>query len=140
MFLGDIKAEALKIMNVNTFMNISYMDIDGLKADSTYSGYLYAMIGAINRAFDRFYIKEAVEEPIQAISVETPEETDMRTYGLNDVLARMIPLFIVGDIFAMEEPGISANNRNLFEASLEEYLDAKRTRQTQVESIYRVGI
>ena len=140
MLLGDVKAEALKIMKINTFMNISYLDIDGLKGDSTYTGYLYAMNGAINRAFDRFYIKEAIDAPVAAVTVDTPETLDLQDVGINDVLARMIPLFIVGDVFAMDEPEIAAQQRNLFETSLEEYLGPQRFQQTQVETIYEVGI
>ena len=140
MLLGDVKAEALKIMNINTFMNISYLDIDGLKEDGTYSGYLYAMNGAINRAFDRFYIKEAIAEPCKAVSVETPETLDLNDIGINDVLARMLPSFLVSEVFAMDEPEIAAYHRNLFEVSLEEYFGAQRFQQTQVETVYGVGI
>lgn len=140
MYLGDVKAEALKIMNINTFMNISYLDIDGLKEDSTYTGYLYAMNGAINRAFDRFYIKEAVDEPVSAITVTTSETLDLNDLGINDVLARMLPSFIVSEVFAMDEPEVAAYHRNLFEASVDEYLQAQRNRQTQVETIYGVDL
>lgn len=141
MYLGDVKAESLKIMNINSFMNISYLDIDGLKEDGTYAGYLYAMNGAINRAFDRFYIKEAIAEPIaSAVTVETPETLDLNDVGINDVLARMLPSFIVGDVFAMDEPEVAAYHRNLFEASVDEYLQAQRNQQTQVETIYGVDL
>lgn len=138
MLLGDVKAEALKIMNINTFMNISYLDIDGLKEDSTYSGYLYAMNGAINRAMDRFYIREAISEPVPELKASTDETMDLNTIGVNDVLARMLPSFIVGDVFAMDEPEVAAYHRNLFEAALEEYLGAQRFQQTEVERVYEV--
>jgi hypothetical protein len=142
MLLGEVKAEALKIMNINTSMDISYLSISALKSDPTCAGYLYSMTGAINRAFDRLYIKEAVDEPITAISSTTQEKTDLETYGVNDVLARMVPMFIVGEIFAIEEPEVAANNRNMFESTLEEYVRRKHLQETQgqVETIYRVDI
>lgn len=136
MYLGDVKAEALKIMSVEQFMNISYLDIDGLKNDVTYKGYLYSMIGAINRALDRLYVKEAIVEPIRAITAADKETLDLQDLGVNDVLARLLPLYVVGDVFAMEEPSVAANNRNMFEAQLEEYLQSPRFQQTQVETIY----
>ena len=141
MYLGEVKAEALKIMNINSFMNISYLDIDGLKEDGTYAGYLYAMNGALNRAFDRFYIKEAIAEPIaSAVTVETPETLDLNELGINDVLARMLPSYLVSEVFAMDEPEVAAYHRNIFESSLEEYLGSQRFQQTQVETVYGVDI
>ena len=140
MYLGDVKAEALKIMNINTFMNISYLDIDSLKEDTTYSGYLYAMNGAINRAFDRFYIKEVISEPVAAVNVQTPETLDLNELGINDVLARMLPSYLVSEVFAMDEPEVAAYHRNIFEGSLEEYLGSQRFQQTQVETVYGVDI
>lgn len=141
MLLGEVKAEALRIMNVNPNMQISYLDIDGLKNDPTYVGYLSAMPGAINRAFDRFFAQGVLKEEVQGVDVNTKETVDLKeTYGISEALCRMIPLFVVGDVFAMDEPSVAAANRNLFEMSLEEYKNGQRNQQTQVETIYRVDI
>ena len=138
MLLGEVKAEALKLVVTSTQMNISYLDIDGLKNNPTYAGYLYAMNGSINRALDRFWVVGVIPEEIPAITAETSEITDLKDLGVKDVLARMIPLYIVGDIVANEMPNIAQDKRNEFEHSLEEYLSSKPFQQEKVETIYSV--
>jgi hypothetical protein len=137
MKLGDIKAEALKIIGINQQMDITYLDVLNLKLDPTYATYLFSMVGAINRALDRFYVKEAIDEPVN-ITAETMEDTEMTDLGINDVLARMIPLYVVGDAFATEEPSFAAEKRNEFEGALEEYLHAQRFQQERVEIVHEV--
>lgn len=137
MKLGDIKAEALKIIGINQQMDITYLDVLNLKLDPTYATYLFSMVGAINRALDRLYVKEAIDEPV-SVTVETMEDTEMSDLGVNDVLARMIPLYVVGDVFATEEPSFAAEKRNEFESALEEYLHAQRFQQERVEIVHEV--
>jgi hypothetical protein len=96
------------------------------------------MNGAINRAFDRFYVKEAISEPVAALRTETDETLDLNTLGINEVLCRMLPSFIVGEVNVLDEPDLAAYHRNLFETSLEEYLGAQRFQQTEVERVYEV--
>lgn len=141
MLLGEVKAEALRIMNVNPNMQISYLDIDGLKNDPTYVGYLSAMNGAINRALDRFYAQGVLTEEAQGVDARTKETLDLKEeYGISEALCRMIPLYVVGDVFAIEEPSLAAKCRNEFEATLEEYLNAPRFQQTQVETVFKVDV
>lgn len=137
MKLGDIKAEALKIIGVNQQMDITYLDIPTLKTDPTYATYLFSMNGAINRALDRFFVTGAMNSST-SIGSETMEDTEMSDIGVNDVLARMIPLYVVGDVFATEEPSFAAEKRNEFESALEEYLYAQRFQQEQVEIVHEV--
>ena len=132
MYLGDIKAEALTLMGINT-LNAAYPDIDALKDNPTYSGFLYSMVGAINRALDRFVIVGAIEQA-PVIDHKTLETEDI---GVDSALARIIPYYIVGELYALDEPNIAANCRNIFEQSLEEYVGA--IRQGSVEVEYRVG-
>ncbi len=137
MLLGDIKAEALKIMGLPGAMNVSYLDVGPLKNDPTYALYLYAMPGAINRAIDRFVVKEVIVRPKEYVTINTPETKDFNELGIDDMLCRMLPYFIVGEIYSNDEPVIAANNRNTFEGLLEEYAEHIRERQEQVEVIYR---
>lgn len=138
MLLGEIKAEALKLMQVNQTQNISYLDIDSLKQDSSLSAFIYAMPGAINRAFDRLYVLEAIQQEPISITVKTPETYDLSETGIPNILLRMLPFFIVGEIFASDEADIAANYRNQFEAGVEEYLKMQRLQQTEVEIVYGV--
>lgn len=142
MKLGEVKAEALMKMGINNVMNISYGDIEGLKENPTYSTYLHAMVGSINRCMDRFYVKRAITvKPTTAVLSESNEATEMSEFGVNDTLARLIPLYIVGDVFAIDEPSIAANNRNEFESALEEYvLRMEHENEHELEVIYGVMI
>lgn len=135
MLLGDVKAEALKIMGLPGTMNVSYLDVGVLKSDPTYAPYLNAMPGVINRAIDRFVVKEMIPPPKERIASSTPETKDLNDLGIDDILARIIPYFIVGEVYTSEEPTIAANNRNIFESLTEEYEGMRR--QEQVETIYR---
>lgn len=132
MYLGDIKAEALTLMGINT-LNASYPDIDALKTNPTYQGFLFSMVGAINRALDRFLIVGAIDHA-PVIDHQTLESEDI---AIDSALARIIPYYIVGEIYALDEPNIAANCRNIFEQSLEEYVGANRQGSVIVE--YRVG-
>lgn len=53
MKLGDIKAEALRLMFVNFSTNISAVNITQLLNDETYASYLVNMNGSINRGLER---------------------------------------------------------------------------------------
>jgi hypothetical protein len=138
MLLGEIKAEALKLMQVNQSQNISYLDIASLKNDSSVSAFIYAMPGAINRAFDRLYVLEAIEENINPVTNETPDTYDLIETGVPNILLRMIPFFVVGEIYSADEPSLASSCRNQFEASVEEFMRMQRRQQTQVEIVYGV--
>lgn len=138
MLLGDIKAEALKLMQVNQNENISYLDLDSLKRDSSVAAFIFAMPGAINRAFDRLYVLEAMEENIPQITNKTPETYDLSEIGVPSILLRMIPFFVVGEIYATDEPALASSCRNQFEASVEEFMRMQKRQQTQVEIVYGV--
>ena len=137
MKLGEVKAEALKLMGLNNELNIEYLDIGALKNDPTYATYLNNMVGAINRAFDRLYILGAIEEAVE-IAHDTPEYLDLEEKGINGILARMLPMYIVSELFALEEPDFAANQRNQFETAVEEYMGAPRFQQAYVDLVYGV--
>ena len=139
MTVGEIKAEALKIMVANDELNIDGLSLTAYKNDPAYSSYIYAMTGAINRAFDRLFILGAIDEKAieYPVTVSTPESTDLHeTRGVSNVLLRMIPLFVVGDVYATDEPDMAANMRNQFEANVEEYLKMQSRQQESVEVVY----
>jgi hypothetical protein len=140
MTLGEIKAEALKIMVANAEFDVNELDIGMYKQNPAYASYIYAMTGAVNRAFDRLYILGAVDEEILPVSVYTEETADLNaTRGVPNVLLRMIPLFVVGDVYATDEPNMAASCRNQFEANVEEYVKRFRyTSQDSVEVAYEV--
>lgn len=138
MTLGEIKAEALKIMVANAELDITDLDISSYKSNPAYASYLYAMTGAINRAFDRLYIMGALEEEVY-VTVYTPETTDLNTEkGVPNVLLRMIPLFVVGDVYATDEPNMAASCRNQFEENVEEYLKMQNRQQEMVDVVIGV--
>jgi hypothetical protein len=141
MVLGEIKAQALMLMGVNNSLNISAGDIDGYKEDPSYGTYINAMNGSINRCLKRLYIVGAVGEEPKSVKNEDAESTKMTEFAndITDTLAELIPLYVVGDVFAMEEPSVAENRRNEFEMLLEEYVN-KRTfpAQDKVEIIYGV--
>lgn len=137
MTVGEIKAEALKLMVANETLDITGGDIVAYKQNPAYASYLYAMVGAINRAFDRLYILGAVNEEIEPITASTDESTDLNaTRGVSNVLLRLIPLYVVGDVYAMDEPQVAANMRNQFEANVEEYLKIPSKQQQSVNIVY----
>jgi hypothetical protein len=141
MTLGEIKAQALMLMGVNNSLNISWGDIDTYKDDPSYATYIHAMNGAINRCMKRMYIAGALSlEPLN-VEQDSDEATEMTEFAkdMTNTLADMIPLYVVGDVFAMEEPSVAENRRNEFEMLLEEYVN-KRTfpAQDKVEIIYGV--
>lgn len=140
MTLGEIKAEALKIMVANNELNISSLDVTAYKNNPAYASYIFAMTGAVNRAFDRLYILGAVDEEIMPVTVDTPESTDLHeTKSVPNILLRMIPLFVVGDVYATDEPNMAASCRNQFEANVEEYVRMrKHAPQNSVEVVYEV--
>jgi hypothetical protein len=52
------------------------------------------------------------------------DESDLISVYAEDVtpsLANLIPLYIVGDIFALDEPSVAQNKRNEFEDALASY-------------------
>ncbi len=140
MTLGKIKAEALRIMVANAELDVNELDIASYKQNPAYASYIFAMTGAINRAFDRLYILGAVDEEIIPVSVYTSEIADLSaTRGVPNILLRMIPLFVVGDVYATDEPNMAANCRNQFEANVEEYIRMrKHAPQNSVEVVYEV--
>lgn len=141
MKLGEIKAQALMLMGVNNSLNISWGDIDTYKDDPSYATYIHAMNGAINRCMSRMYIAGALSlEPLN-IEQDSDEATEMTAFAkdMTNTLADMMPLYVVGDVFAMEEPSVAQNMRNEFEALLEEYLKKRAfTAQDKVDIVYGV--
>ena len=139
MKIGEIKAEALMLMGVNSNANIAWTDIDGYKEDPTYSTYVHSMVGAINRCLTRFYIVGAIETKPLQVTAETEEYTEITAFAesVDDILANMIPLYVVGDVFALDEPSVAQNKRNEFEELLAEYM-LKRAYpdQEQVDIVY----
>ena len=118
-------------------LDISGADISLYKQNPAYASYIYAMTGAINRAFDRLYILGAVDEEIEPITGDTDESLDLHEgRGVSNVLLRLIPLYVVGDVYAMDEPDVAANMRNQFEANVEEYLKIQSRQQQGVEVVY----
>lgn len=134
MRLGDIKAEAIKLIGVNNGMPVSYLDIPGLERKATYAAYLVNMNGAINRGIDRMIVKGVLKDQTYVTSDTKPADE----LALDDVLARMLPYFIKSEVQAMDEPDAAANARNMFEVLLEDY--AQNTNPCAVETVYGGGL
>ena len=135
MRLGELKAESWRLMVLQPFGNISSLDINALKNNPTYSGYLYAQIGAINRALNRFFVVGVIPYCVR-ISAETDEQINLNEFAIPDELAELIPYFVAGELLAVEEPSLSANMLNRFELLLEEYTSCRT--QKAVEVLYQV--
>ena len=138
--LGALKAEALKMMGINNAMNISEGDIFSLKNDPTYGTYIYAMTGAINRCLGRMYTVGALEKEPTQTRTNTSETDDISIYAedITLTLANLIPLYIVGDVFALDEPSVAQNKRNEFEQALDEYVVKKayNANTSEMELVY----
>lgn len=143
MKIGEIKAEALMIMGINNGSNISWGDVSGLAKNPTYSTYIFAMCGAINRCLKRLYTAGALNVPPTNISSSESESKEIEAFaqGITATLADMIPLYVVGDVFALDEPDVAQNKRNEFEALLEEYLNKKAfDEQPEIDVMYEVDV
>lgn len=118
--IGELKAQALMLMGINNALKISSGDIDGLKDDPTYGTYVNGMNGAINRCLSRMYMVDALTEEPTMLTRDS-DESDLVSEYAKDItpsLANLIPLYIVGDIFALDEPSVAQNKRNEFEDAL----------------------
>jgi hypothetical protein len=136
MKLGEIKAEALMLMGVNNSLNISWSDIQTYKEDPTYGTYIYGMTGAINRCLSRMYVLGALQSKPAIITNTMDESAEIE---IEDVLAQMVPLYVVGEVFALDEPSVAQNKRNEFEQALEEYIQKQAYADVQndkVEIVY----
>lgn len=132
--IGELKAQALLLMGVNNARGISGGDINALKDDPTYGTYIYAMNGAINRCLSRMYMVGAIgQEPARVLNTSS-ETSDLAEYApdITVTLANLIPLYIVGDVFALDEPSVAQNKRNEFEDALASISD----KSGQVELVY----
>ena len=118
--IGELKAQALLLMGVNNARGISGGEIDALKDDPTYGTYIFGMNGAINRCLSRMYMVGALSEPPIQVENGADETSDVTEYAKDITLplANLIPLYIVGDVFALDEPSVAQNRRNEFEDSL----------------------
>lgn len=136
MKLGEIKAQAMMLMGIGGGVPISYGDIDGYKQDPSYAPYIHAMNGAVNRCLSRLYVVGAIQEEHSPVDVGTDEGYEM---SVPERLAQLIPLYVVGDVFALEEPSVAQNKRNEFESSLEDYMNkCAFQKQNAVEIVYGV--
>ena len=141
MKIGEIKAQALMLMGVNNTLDITWSDIEGYKEDPTYATYIYAMTGSINRCLKRLYMAGALEREPFSIQTGTTESEEISGFApdISDAIAEMIPLYVVGDIYALEEPSVAQNKRNEFEALLEEYMNKRsHVAQDEIDVIYGV--
>ena len=146
--IGDLKAQAIKLMGINNAMDITGDEVSGYKNDPTYGTYLHSMNGAINRCLGRMYVVGALEEepkqvypiatPIQGGGVITEDSQGIAWYaeGITFTLANLIPLYIVGDVFALDEPSVAQNRRNEFEQALEDYVNKRMQNTGEIELVY----
>lgn len=130
--IGELKAQALMLMGINNALNISSGDIEGLKDDPTYGTYIYAMNGAINRCLGRMYTLGVLEEEPKMLTESSLESDTISVYAedITSTLTNLIPLYIVGDVFALDEPSLAQNKRNEFEQALEQ--NSKNTCEIQL--------
>jgi hypothetical protein len=122
--IGALKAEALKMMGINNALDISGEEIKVLKDDPTYGTYIYGMNGAINRCLGRMYTVGALDTQPTQVTNNANETDDIALFAtdITLTLASLIPLYIVGDVFALDEPSVAQNRRNEFEQALDDYV------------------
>lgn len=132
MKLGDIKAEALRLMFVNFDKDINATTIRSLLNDETYASYLVNMNGSINRGLDAI-----ARRGISVTQYRLPSNTsELETAELQDVpdaLARLLPLYMKSELYAEEEPSEARLARSLFDNALSEMGDT----QSVVAEVYR---
>ena len=69
---------------------------------------------------------------VRAVTVDDSDHDDL---WLPDHLARIIPLYIKGDLYQEDEPSAAADARNQFESVLAELKRERASNQTRVKSI-----
>jgi hypothetical protein len=136
MKLGDIKAQVLSLMFVNTSEEIAHANIVDRAGDDTYGYYLVRMPEAINRAFSALERKRVLPvrrcELVAAAGVETPrgirfdmetlvddyydvERVTMESYGGYE---SVVDYFREGDSILFERFNLSALYTLLYRPSI----------------------
>jgi hypothetical protein len=69
--------------------------------------------------------------------IKTVNETvgDTAELWIPDHIARLIPLYIKGDLYQEEEPNLAADARNTFEASLDDLKSTVQSKQNRIERV-----
>lgn len=72
---------------------------------------------------------------LKAIDGSASDYIDLKDMGIPDHIARLIPLFIKGDLYQEEEPSLAADARNTFEMSLDDLKQNTVSRQNRVRRV-----
>lgn len=125
MKLGDIKAEALKLMFANYDVDITADTISDLYDNPSLKNYLFAMPGAINRCFNRFKSEMMLRE--KAVTI-TPTEGDYySTFDLSTItdlfeISRITYTDDYGDYFGSVSYQLEGDTLILFQSGGEYHL------------------
>lgn len=94
MKVGEIKLEALRIMNINNDAELTLENFDSIKTEARYSKYINNMTNSINRAID--YINHRKVLPIQRM----PLSSMVKSKGMN---TNKYPLQQIGDLISIDK-------------------------------------
>lgn len=108
MKLGEIKLEALKIMNINNDAILHLDNMDAILGEKRYAKYLNNMLTSINRAIDIINHKNVLSEKKMAL------DTMLTTYGvannrfdlanISDILAISRIVYEEGNVYISKVP------------------------------------
>lgn len=142
MKLGDIKAEALRLMFVNFNYNISANDITRLASDETYGSYIVNMNGSINRGLDVMERKGVIARS----SVRLPSYIDYASVAASEAenseldiqeqTARILPFYIKSELMSEDDPSAAREARGLFEQALQDISASSYASQERVMAVY----
>lgn len=84
--------------------------------------------------------KTAIYTILYYPTIKTVDEKVLDTdeIWIPDRIARLIPYFVKGDLYQEEEPGLAADARNIFEASLDDLKNQNQNKQNYIHQVYRI--
>ena len=135
MTLGEVKAETLRLIGVNTSEDIRAEMLGEYLGDEKYRLYLVNMVGPINRGLSLLRRRGACARPEGhdgRIGHETPGTLDMMELGVGDELAEILPFYIQSELVRVEDPDAAAMALSAFERAFNEIVSGSGVRQARV--------
>ena len=132
MTLSEIIIEVLLIVHPVGSGGMDTSQVGEYLEDEAYRDYIIRIPGAVERAMADMALKRILpgggdenegddwNEPdgLPMMKRMTLEERD-EDIGLEDTLARLIPYYVVSELYQHEEPGLASYYRNLYERGTE---------------------
>ena len=133
MRLGEIKIQALELIFPSAELEYDAENLNevlfNLRANPSFSSYLSASVGAINRALSVIEARQG--EKTERITHLTPSSHEL---NLGCGLSEIIPYFVKSDLLLSESPSEAKDAREIFDKLLSEVLKQSGTYSETVYS------